>query len=408
MNVTLVTPIRGGEITAPESKSHAVRLAFSYALSGKTPDTIKGESFDVQAGLKCAEAVRAVMEGRPVDQVSCRESALSFRMLLPIMGALGVSMDIVTEGSLKGRTSKVFTDVLQEHGMRIGQSETGLYRISGGLAPGTYRLPGNVSSQFVTGLLFALPLLDGDSRIEIDGPLESEPYVRLTLDVLQKSGIDIEEADGGYFVRGNRKYSIPDGITPEGDWSAAAFWFFAGASMDTGRKVMVKGLSLNTLQGDKAVLDILGHMGAEVVVRDDSVTVSVGRLKGIVNDMSQIPDLVPAIVPAAIRAEGITVLRGISRLRLKESDRPKAISHVLAELGGRTEGSDNMLVIPRQLLKGGTVSSFGDHRIAMMAACLRTVTERQVKLTEAEAVAKSYPGFFGDYAQLGGKLEFTK
>ncbi len=408
MNVTLVTPIRGGEITAPESKSHAVRLAFSYALSGKTPDTIKGESFDVQAGLKCAEAVRAVMEGRPVDQVSCRESALSFRMLLPLMGALGVSMDIVTEGSLKGRTSKVFTDVLQEHGVRIGQSETGLYRISGGLAPGTYRLPGNVSSQFVTGLLFALPLLDGDSRIEIDGPLESEPYVRLTLDVLQKSGIDIEETDGGYFVRGSRKYSIPDGITPEGDWSAAAFWFFAGASMDTGRKVMVKGLSLNTLQGDKAVLDILGHMGAEVAVRDDSVTVSAGNLKGVITDMSQTPDLVPAIVPAAIRAEGITVLRGISRLRLKESDRPKAISHVLAELGGRTEGSDNMLVIPRQRLKGGTVSSFGDHRIAMMAACLRTVTERQVKLTEAEAVAKSYPGFFGDYAQLGGKLEFTK
>ena len=408
MNVTLVTPIRGGEITAPESKSHAVRLSFAYALSGKTPDLIKGESFDVQAGLKCAEAVRTWLEGGSVQEVSCRESALSFRMLLPIMGALRASTDIITEGSLRGRTAKVFTDLLREHGMEIGQPEDGLYRVSGALAPGTYRLPGNVSSQFVSGLLFALPLLDGDSRIEIDGPMESKPYIRLTLDVLEKCGIETEETESGFFVRGRQQYSIPEGLVPEGDWSGAAFWLFAGACMEVGRKLTVKGLNTDTLQGDRAALDILDRMGAEVVVGDGSVTVSSGSLKGIMNDMSQTPDLVPAIVPAAIRAEGITVMRGISRLSLKESDRPKAISEVLAGLGGRTERAANMLVIPRQHLKGGTVSSFGDHRIAMMAACLRTVTERQVKVMEAEAVAKSYPGFFGDYAKLGGKLEFTK
>ena len=408
MNVTLVTPIRGGEITAPESKSHAVRLSFAYALSGKTPDLIKGESFDVQAGLKCAEAVRTWLEGGSVQEVSCRESALSFRMLLPIMGALRASTDIITEGSLRGRTAKVFTDLLREHGMEIGQPEDGLYRVSGALEPGTYRLPGNVSSQFVSGLLFALPLLDGDSRIEIDGPMESKPYIRLTLDVLEKCGIETEETESGFFVRGRQQYSIPEGLVPEGDWSGAAFWLFAGACMEVGRKLTVKGLNTDTLQGDRAALDILDRMGAEVVVGDGSVTVSSGSLKGIMNDMSQTPDLVPAIVPAAIRAEGITVMRGISRLSLKESDRPKAISEVLAGLGGRTERAANMLVIPRQHLKGGTVSSFGDHRIAMMAACLRTVTERQVKVMEAEAVAKSYPGFFGDYAKLGGKLEFTK
>lgn len=408
MNVTLVTPIRGGEITAPESKSHAVRLSFAYALSGKTPDLIKGESFDVQAGLKCAEAVRIWLEGGSVQEVSCRESALSFRMLLPIMGALRASTDIITEGSLRGRTAKVFTDLLREHGMEIGQPEDGLYRVSGALAPGTYRLPGNVSSQFVSGLLFALPLLDGDSRIEIDGPMESKPYIRLTLDVLEKCGIETEETESGFFVRGRQQYSIPEGLVPEGDWSGAAFWLFAGACMEVGRKLTVKGLNTDTLQGDRAALDILDRMGAEVVVGDGSVTVSSGSLKGIMNDMSQTPDLVPAIVPAAIRADGITVMKGISRLSLKESDRPKAISEVLAGLGGRTERAANMLVIPRQHLKGGTVSSFGDHRIAMMAACLRTVTERQVKVMEAEAVAKSYPGFFGDYAKLGGKLEFTK
>ncbi len=408
MNVTLVTPIRGGEITAPESKSHAVRLSFAYALSGKTPDLIKGESFDVQAGLKCAEAVRTWLEGGSVQEVSCRESALSFRMLLPIMGALRASTDIITEGSLRGRTAKVFTDLLREHGMEIGQPEDGLYRVSGALAPGTYRLPGNVSSQFVSGLLFALPLLDGDSRIEIDGPMESKPYIWLTLDVLEKCGIETEETESGYLVRGRQQYSIPEGLVPEGDWSGAAFWLFAGACMEVGRKLTVKGLNTDTLQGDRAALDILDRMGVEVVVGDGSVTVSSGNLKGIMNDMSQTPDLVPAIVPAAIRAEGITVMRGISRLSLKESDRPKAISEVLAGLGGRTERAANMLVIPRQHLKGGTVSSFGDHRIAMMAACLRTVTERQVKVTEAEAVAKSYPGFFGDYAKLSGKLEFTK
>ena len=408
MNVTLVTPIRGGEITAPESKSHAVRLSFAYALSGKTPDLIKGESFDVQAGLKCAEAVRTWLEGGSVQEVSCRESALSFRMLLPIMGALRASTDIITEGSLRGRTAKVFTDLLREHGMEIGQPEDGLYRVSGALEPGTYRLPGNVSSQFISGLLFALPLLDGDSRIEIDGPMESKPYIRLTLDVLEKCGIETEETESGFFVRGRQQYSIPEGLVPEGDWSGAAFWLFAGACMEVGRKLTVKGLNTDTLQGDRAALDILDRMGAEVVVGDGSVTVSSGSLKGIMNDMSQTPDLVPAIVPAAIRADGITVMKGISRLSLKESDRPKAISEVLAGLGGRTERAANMLVIPRQHLKGGTVSSFGDHRIAMMAACLRTVTERQVKVMEAEAVAKSYPGFFGDYAKLGGKLEFTK
>ncbi|MBQ1716002.1 MAG: hypothetical protein II035_06590 [Firmicutes bacterium] len=408
MNVTLVTPIRGGEITAPESKSHAVRLSFAYALSGKTPDLIKGESFDVQAGLKCAEAVRTWLEGGSVQEVSCRESALSFRMLLPIMGALRASTDIITEGSLRGRTAKVFTDLLREHGMEIGQPEDGLYRVSGALGPGTYGLPGNVSSQFVSGLLFALPLLDGDSRIEIDGTMESKPYIRLTLDVLEKCGIETEETESGYLVRGRQQYSIPEGLVPEGDWSGAAFWLFAGACMEVGRKLSVKGLNTDTLQGDRAALDILDRMGAEVVVGDGSVTVSSGSLKGIMNDMSQTPDLVPAIVPAAIRADGITVMKGISRLSLKESDRPKAISEVLAGLGGRTERAANMLVIPRQHLKGGTVSSFGDHRIAMMAACLRTVTERQVKVMEAEAVAKSYPGFFGDYAKLGGKLEFTK
>ncbi|MBQ1825097.1 MAG: 3-phosphoshikimate 1-carboxyvinyltransferase, partial [Firmicutes bacterium] len=226
--------------------------------------------------------------------------------------------------------------------------------------------------------------------------------------VLEKCGIETEETESGFFVRGRQQYSIPEGLVPEGDWSGAAFWLFAGACMEVGRKLTVKGLNTDTLQGDRAALDILDRMGAEVVVGDGSVTVSSGSLKGIMNDMSQTPDLVPAIVPAAIRADGITVMKGISRLSLKESDRPKAISEVLAGLGGRTERAANMLVIPRQHLKGGTVSSFGDHRIAMMAACLRTVTERQVKVMEAEAVAKSYPGFFGDYAKLGGKLEFTK
>ncbi len=407
MDARILEPIKGGEITAPESKSHAVRIAFASALSGRAPDAVRGTSMDVRAALRCSEAVREALEGRPVQEVSSGESALTFRILLPVMGAIGAPVTVREEGSLRSRTSKVFMDLLEAHGMRIETRGEGLIRLTGKLSPGTYRLPGNVSSQFVTGLMFALPLLRGDSRIAIDGSLESEPYVRMTADVLRRSGIDIEEDKNGYFVKGSGNYSLPGGEVPEGDWSGASFWIFAGACLERGRSVTVRGLNTESLQGDRAAPDMLDRMGADIAMGVDLIIVSGGELHGIERDMSQTPDLVPAAVPAALSANGISVMRGIRRLRLKESDRPGSIADVIACLGGRTRGTENSLMIPGQRLKGGEVFSFNDHRIAMMTACMRVVSDGPVTVRNAEAVGKSYPEFWEDYAALGGKLEFT-
>jgi 3-phosphoshikimate 1-carboxyvinyltransferase len=229
----------------------------------------------------------------------------------------------------------------------------------------------------------------------------------MTLDVLKKSGIEIFEDDPGvFYIPGNQEYRLTGEHEAGGDWSSAAMWLSSGACSEEGSSLTVEGISSDSIHGDKAITDILKGMGADILWEGNSVTVKAHRLHSRLIDARDIPDLVPAIAVAACKAEGKTVIMNAERLRLKESDRIRSIADVLKRLGAMVnERPDGLEIFGGYRLKGGTVPSFNDHRIVMMAACLRNQTDGNLIIEDAEAVNKSYPGFFDDYRMLGGKTE---
>ena len=298
------------------------------------------------------------------------------------------------------------------------QAVHGAVTLSGALAPGTFRLAGNVSSQFITGLLFILPLLSADSEILIDGPLESAPYVAMTIEMLRHFGVTAQleildassaqaPSDAGLGARlavaGGQAYRAA-AVDVEGDWSQAAFWAVAGA---LGHDVTLSGLRMDSLQGDREVVGILGRMGAEVRVEPDGLRVAAprgGTLAAVDMDVAQCPDLVPALAIAAAHAAGTSRILNAARLRIKESDRLAAMRTQLAQLGADiTERPDGLDVpgVP-QGLSGGAVDSCGDHRIVMAMAVAATRATGPVRIEGMEAVRKSYPGFWDDFRLLGG------
>jgi 3-phosphoshikimate 1-carboxyvinyltransferase len=275
------------------------------------------------------------------------------------------------------------------------------------LKSGEYTLPGNISSQFISGLLFSLPLLEGDSLIRVTGILESRPYVDMTLEALGIFNIKIEEAGQPltFRVPGSQMYCSPGTVHAEGDWSNAAFWLSAGA-IGAG-SISCTGLKADSRQGDRAITGLLERFGAHVSYDRDSVTVSPGALRGIEIDAGDTPDLVPVLAAAASVAEGETVIRNAGRLRIKESDRLRTVAISLSNLGADVaETEDGLVIHGKRTLPGGETESFGDHRIAMTAAVLSAACTGPVVITNAEAVRKSYPGFFEDFnTALGGVWE---
>ncbi len=274
-------------------------------------------------------------------------------------------------------------------------------KLRGQLQAGEYVLPGNISSQYVTGLLLALPLLKESSTIRIEGVLQSKPYVELTRSVMKQAGIVIVETDDGYLVPGGQQYAMPEKTSVEGDWSNAAFWLCLSAI--TGGEICCTNLSLTSRQGDKGILDILSEFGADITVHGDdrAIAATADGLHGITLDAADVPDLVPIVSLVAAVSEGVTHITGVERLRIKESDRLAAIRTVLNTLGGQVEIRDNELWItgvPK--LVGGTVDSFNDHRIAMMAAVASQVSEGPVTIERPYAVNKSYPGFYDIFDNL--------
>ena len=275
-------------------------------------------------------------------------------------------------------------------------------RCQGKLEAGIYEIPGNISSQFITGLLFALPLLKGDSEIRLTSALESARYVDMTLQVLKQYGVVVSCTEEGFQIPGGQSYLAQQSVQIEGDWYNAAFWLTAAAM---GKKITVTCLDENSTQGDKKILDILKRMGAKVEQRDWEATVTPERLDGTDIDAGDIPDLVPILAAAAAVSRGKTRIYNAGRLRLKESDRLKSVSQVLNGLGGQVrELEDGLEITGRERLAGGRVDAAGDHRIAMMAAVAAMVCENPVEICGAQAVNKSYPGFFEDYQSLGGKV----
>lgn len=392
-------------VTITASKSDAHRAWICAYLSARPCRVIcDGTSDDIQATVSCMEALKdAVKTGMPAD-LPCRESGSTLRFLLPVTAALGVRGRFFPEGRLPDRPLSPLYEELEAHGCRLSPVGTVPFEIKGQLQPGTFTIPGNVSSQYISGLLFALPLLDGDSTIEIPGELQSAGYVRMTERTLERFGINFLDEGGRIRIPGGQSYEGPAEYRVEGDWSNAAFWMTMGAIGP--EAVTVHGLRSDTAQGDAQIGTLLRKFGAEVEMHEDAVTVRPSRekLSGIEIDAGNIPDIVPELALTAAVAEGTTVISHAERLRLKESDRLKAVSAVLTDLGAEVQEKPDGLIIRGtggQRLNGGEVDGFRDHRIVMMAAAASVACSAPVAILGSDAASKSYPAFFDEMRKMG-------
>ena len=417
MTATVSPGPRTGRVTIPASKSQAHRLLICATL-GRDPVELVcgGPSADILATAKCLNALGADIQQtapdrfsvRPVTavpggaaQLACGESGSTLRFLLPLVGALGAEGAFVMEGRLPQRPLAPFDSVLKEHGMTLEQAGS-LLRCGGQLRSGDYTLPGDVSSQYISGLLMALPRLAGGSTLTVTGHMESAGYVAMTEDALRLSGIRFTCEGQSWRIPGGQRCRLPRLCRVEGDWSNAAFFLCAGALSPGG--ITVEGLSLTSSQGDRAVVDILRAFGAHVMEGNNSVTVRRGALQGVTIDAAPIPDLIPALSAVAAAAEGTTYIENAGRLRLKESDRLKSTAALLSALGGQVEEQEAGLVIRgRARLDGGTADPWNDHRIAMAAAVAACACRGPVTVTGSQCVAKSYPRFWEDFQQLKGE-----
>lgn len=405
-----------GTVNAIPSKSDVHRALICAALSNRKSGILfSSSSEDIDATVRCLNALGAKIfldeNGASVEPVGenlkfnslldCGESGSTLRFLLPVSAALGANSEFTGKGRLGERPLEPLSSLMKEHGCEILNEGSFPITAKGKMAGGKFKLAGNVSSQFITGLLFALPI-SGGGEIEVLPPVESQKYIDMTVDVMRKFGIDVSVNGNIYTVPKISCYKIQnENYIADGDWSNGAFFLSAGAIKG---KVIVNGLKKNSLQGDKKILEILERFGAVVEQKETSVTVKSAPLKGIEVDASQIPDLVPIISVVAAFAEGKTRIYNASRLRLKESDRLSAMATVLSAIGAEVEEFEDSLIITGNPDKfySGMADSFNDHRVAMSlavaAACGGNIT-----IENAQAVNKSYPDFYKDLCLLGGK-----
>ena len=407
MNVTITPAQLEGTVIPPPSKSQAHRVLIAAALSGGV-SRIDNVAFsqDIEATMSCLEQLGACFErdGNTVTvqgmganamspmrrmappQLDCGESGSTLRFLIPVALAVRGGGIFSGRGRLMERPQKPYFDLFDEKGI-FHEQKDGALTVQGLLTPGEYRLPGNVSSQFVTGLLFALPLLKGNSKIVLTSPLESRGYVTMTLDALGLFGVYPEARETGFFIPGHQRYQSQN-FAIEADWSQAGFWY---AVRLLGSPVEVGGMDPGSAQGDRVILDQYAKLS---------------KPGDVEMDVSDCPDLVPPLAAMAALRSGVTRLTKAARLRIKESDRLAAVTRVLGDLGADiTEGPDSLTIRGKDCLTGGVkVDSFNDHRIAMMAAVAATRCVKPVTITGAECVAKSYPNYWEEYESLGGKI----
>lgn len=414
MTVSIPAGAKHGEIRAVASKSAAQRLFICAAFGTDTCRVSCGPlSADLSSTLDCLRALGAevsymdgcaciepIRRGAGTERVlPCGESGATLRFLLPLAGVLGASAVFERRGRLPERPIEPLAAELQRHGMTV-ETEGPVLRCSGRLRGGDWSLPGDVSSQFISSLLLSLPLLEEDSLLSVTGALESAPYIALTERILRSASIRFSKEGGVYAIPGSQRPQLPKELSVEGDWSSAAAFLAMGALSDTG--ISVAGLDPASTQGDRLVCELLRSFGAEVSVENGSVFVRKKDLRGIRFDASQTPDLVPVIAALGALAEGETSIVRAARLREKESDRLHATAALLATLGAEIRELPDSLIIRGKPLLGGSADSFSDHRIAMAAAVAACGCEKNVTLSGAECVEKSYPRFWDDLASLGG------
>ena len=387
MDLTIQPGSLRGKIHIIPSKSQAHRLLICAAFANNETTLVCPETNrDIEATVDCLNALGADIvktdSGYSIDPISeipasavlnCCESGSTLRFMLPIVGALGVDATFQMAGRLPQRPLSPLWEEMERMGCTLTRPTADTIRCTGKLKAGNYLIDGGVSSQFITGLLFALPLIDGKCSLEITGKVESKPYIELTCHALR------------LFDAPN--YHTPGYLKVEGDWSNGAFFLAAKA---LGNDVDVLNLNSDSAQGDRAVVNVLNQLEAGMP------TVSA----------SDIPDLVPILSVVAAAKHG-AVFTDIQRLRLKESDRVATTIAMIENLGGRAEADENTLTIYGTGLTGGTVDAVNDHRIAMSAAIAATVCKQDVTILGAECVKKSYPRFWEEYARLGGNYELN-
>ncbi len=433
MKKTLHQPRLSGVVRAPSSKSEAHRHLIVAALAAlygadRAARRVRCTDLneDIEATVRCLSALGAsiVRDGEdflvspimtiPREAVlDCGESGSTMRFLLPVVCALGslggtpteYHVALVGHGRLPERPLSPLYEELVAHGAQLSPMGTNPLIVTGGLAAGSYVIDGGISSQFISGLLFALPLLTGNSTICVTGKPESIPYIGMTTDALA-SVTDAIRGSLPHFTVAGIEHAITNqgsaAVSVGGDWSGAAFFLTAGVLSAAGMSVTVTGLDAESRQGDRAIVKILRQMGG--CIASDSkggLTAYASRLAGCVIDATQVPDLVPILAVAASVADGETCIVGASRLRLKESDRLATVSAMLSALGGDvTETADGLIIRGIPTLHGGCVDAAGDHRIAMSAAVAATRAVGNVTVSGAESVAKSYPAFWSDFERL--------
>ena len=414
MRIQLSPARLAGRVPAIPSKSYLHRAMICAALSdGRCRINGRVDSEDVAATMRALRALGCSVESEPGGyaltpgpapasaEIFCGESGSTLRFLTPVAAALGVPALFTGAGRLPERPMEPILPLLGQNGVEVRRkgADSLPFSLNGRLKSGEYTLPGNISSQFITGLLLALPLCEGDSSVRVLPPFESRPYVELTVEVMNRFGVDVREKDGVFFVRGGRRYRACS-IDAEGDWSSAAFWLCAGA---LGGDVTVTGLSMASKQADRAIVGLLRAMGADVLESGFGVGARASDLAGIDIDASQTPDLVPVLAVCGAFAHGVTRITGAARLRLKESDRLYAVARTLNALGANiSQRDDGLVVTGGSRLDGGTAEGYNDHRIVMALAVAALGCRGSVTIDGAQCVKKSYPGFFDHYRALGG------
>ena len=428
MDTIRITPAPlAGSVCVPSSKSMGHREIICAALAEGTSvvDNIS-LSADIEATCRALRALGTKITSLPslysgrsafkieggklkntFEEIDCGESGSTLRFMIPLAALCGGSVIFNGRGKLVSRPLKAYYDIFDRQGIAYETAANGELplKITGTLSPGKFELPGNVSSQFISGLLFALPLLKGDSVVTINSPLESKSYVALTLSCLAKYGIEIVHEDYRvYHIRGGQKYHSKNSVV-EGDYSQAAFWLVAGA---LGGSVDCEGLTMASLQGDKAIVVNMLAMGGKISIDEAGMTIksSPANTSGTIIDASDCPDIIPILTVLAAVSDGTTEIINAGRLRLKECDRLSAVTTELNKLGADiTELPEGLVVRGRKSLEGGEAECWNDHRIAMSLAIASIKCRNRIILHGAECVNKSYPQFWEDFVALGGQIE---
>lgn len=417
-----ITPakIDSGNITIPPSKSLAHRAIICACLApGRSVISNIDYSVDIRATIEGMRHLGAsIKEDKDTlfidgietfqydgDVVNCHESGSTLRFFLPLFSLTGKRATFSGSKRLIERPQNVYEMLFQEQGIDFVRTYPNII-IDGRLKPGELTLKGNVSSQFITGLLFALPLLEADSKIHIEPPFESRSYVDLTIQMLKRFQIIVEYEDAYTLaIKGNQQYR-PTDVLVEGDYSQLVFWASLGV---LNHSVETHGLDLHSLQGDKKTIDIFQSMNAGIKVLDDGYQFCPGTLNGTVIDLNDCPDLGPMLFALATQANGKTTFQNAGRLRIKESDRIEAMETELKKLGCSISSTFGTVTItgPVKLQGNVTLHGHNDHRIVMALSILATIADEPITIDDAQAISKSYPGFFKDLASCGIFIEFA-